>query len=324
MRRLRLSPAVALFVLAPAIGELLSSSMPPSEFFNPVSFTLAALLYGSGAILVRELALRWGKGWPSILVLGAAYGIVEEGLACKSFFDPNWADVGILGSYGRWAGVNWVWSVELTVYHAVFSIAIPILLASLAFPERRAEPWVGPRALKILAGLMAADVVLMHFAITPYRPPWPLIVLAVLAVLGLAQLARRLPAPAAGPSDVAAPRARRFWLAGFLATVAFFLASWALPNLIPAPATLLLLLGLPWVVWRGLRALTRGWHAWSAPHQLALAAGALSFFIALAPLIEMDRTRTDNPAGQTLVGVAAALALVWLARRVGRPAACRP
>lgn len=323
MRRPHLSPAVVLFVLAPAIGELLSSSMPPSEFFNPVGFILAALLYGSGAILVRELALRWGKGWPSILVLGAAYGIVEEGLACKSFFDPSWVDVGILGSYGRWAGVNWVWTMELTVYHAVFSIAIPILLVSLAFPERRAEPWAGPRAFKVLAGLMAADVVLMHFAITPYRPPWPLIALAVLTVLALARLARRLPAPTPGSQAGTAPRARRFWLAGLLATVAFFLISWALPNLIPAPVTLLLLLGLPWVVWRGLRALTRGWRAWSAPHQLALAAGALSFFIALAPLIEMDRTRPDNPAGQTLVGIAAALALAWLGRRVQRRDAVR-
>jgi len=318
MRRLRLPPAIVLFLLAPAIGELLSSSMPPSEFFNPAGFLLAALLYGNGAILVRELTLRWGKGWPSILILGAAYGIVEEGLACKSFFDPNWADVGILGSYGRWAGVNWVWSVELTIYHAVFSIAIPILLVTLAFPERRAEPWVGPRTFKVLAGLMAADVVFMHVAITPFRPPWALIALAVLAVLALVWLACRLPLPVAGPPGTAAPRARRFWLAGLLTTVAFFLVSWVLPNLVAVPVTLLLLVGLPWVAWRSLRALTSGWRAWPAPQQLALAAGALSFFIALAPLIEMDRTRPDSPAGQTWVGIAAALLLVSLARRVQR------
>ncbi len=57
MRKLR-SPAIVLFFLSPAIGELLSGSSPPKEFFNPVTLLLLALLYGSGAILCRELTLR--------------------------------------------------------------------------------------------------------------------------------------------------------------------------------------------------------------------------------------------------------------------------
>lgn len=318
MSHLRVSPAFILFLLAPAVGELLSSSMPPSEFFNPFSFTLAALLYGSGAILVRELALRWGKSWQSILVLGAAYGIVEEGLACKSFFDPGWMDVGILGSYGRWAGVNWIWSIELTLYHAVFSIAIPILLVTLAFPDRRAQPWVGPRGFRVLAGLLAADVAFMHLAITPYRPPWVLLVPAVLCVLALGWLARRWPAAVSAPAGAPLHRARRFWFTGFVATICFFITAWALPHLAPVPVTLLAMLGVPWLTWRHLRALTGAWRAWSGVHQLALAGGALSFFIMLAPLVEMDHTRPDNPAGQTLAGVAAAVLLIWLARRVAQ------
>ena len=122
-----LSPALVLLFLSPMIAELLSGSAPPAEFFNPVGFALLTVLYGGGAILARELMHRWGKGWLTLLVLGAAYGIAEEGLMCKSFFDPNWQDVGILGSYGRWVGVNWVWSLQLTIFHAAFSIAIPVL-----------------------------------------------------------------------------------------------------------------------------------------------------------------------------------------------------
>ena len=80
-------PAPVLFCLAPMTAELLTGSAPPAEFFNPFLLLVLTALYGSGAILVRELALRWHKGWPSILVLGAAYGIVEEGLMVKSFFD---------------------------------------------------------------------------------------------------------------------------------------------------------------------------------------------------------------------------------------------
>ena len=102
----RILPAVVLFFLAPAIAELLSGSVPPVEFFNPFGFVLLTTLYGSGAILARELTIRWHKGWFGLFALGAAYGIIEEGLMVKSFFDPNWVDIGILGSYGRWAGVN--------------------------------------------------------------------------------------------------------------------------------------------------------------------------------------------------------------------------
>jgi hypothetical protein len=132
------------------IGELLSGSAPPAEFFNPLGFIMLAVLYGGGALLVRELVHRWHRGWPTLLVLGTAYGIAEEGLMCKSFFDPNWMDLGALASYGRWAGVNWVWAVELSIYHAVFSIAIPILLVGMLFPARRQKSWLTKRKLSIL------------------------------------------------------------------------------------------------------------------------------------------------------------------------------
>jgi peptidoglycan/LPS O-acetylase OafA/YrhL len=61
-----------------------------------------------------------------------------------------------------------------------------------------------------------------------------------------------------------------------------------------------------------------GAGAWTDIHRLALASGALGFFVLLAPLAELDTTRPDNPAGMTVVGVAAALLLVWLGRRTRR------
>ena len=79
-RRQLLSPGLALFFLSPLIGELLSGSAPPAEFFNPVGFIMLAVLYGGGAILAREMTHRWDKSWPTLLVLGAAYGVAEEGL----------------------------------------------------------------------------------------------------------------------------------------------------------------------------------------------------------------------------------------------------
>ncbi len=141
-------PVLSLFILSPAVGELLSGSSPPLEFFNPITFLILASLYGSGALLVREYARTWGRGWRSILVLGAAYGIIEEGILVRSFFNPNWVDLGVLGTYGRWLGVNWVWAEWLTIYHAIFSITIPILLVELSYPQYRARPWLSRKQKK--------------------------------------------------------------------------------------------------------------------------------------------------------------------------------
>ena len=45
--------------------------------------------------------------------------------------------------------------------------------------------------------------------------------------------------------------------------------------------------------------------------KLALASGALSFAILLSPLVEMDRTRQDNPAGMGLAVVVFLIILAW-------------
>ena len=264
-------PGLVLFWMSPIVGEMLSGSSPPASFFTFFGLTCMSILYGGGAILVRETAFRWGKGWPTILVLGAAYGILEEGLLCKSFFNPYWPDAGILGSYGRWLGTNWVWTVELTVYHAVISIAIPILLVGLLFPARRNESWVGRRTQIVLFVLLMLDS-LFGFTFFGGWPAWwreaapdfaaqaavpilvaptaavPLPVLgfdhsyfpavglclgAVAAIVGLVLLAKRLPRGAGAPPDVPVTGARPIWFfaMGFAGIFAFFFISWAVPSI---------------------------------------------------------------------------------------------
>lgn len=97
--------ALTLFLLSPTVAELLSGAAPPIEFFNPLGFVTLASLYGSGAILVRELTFRWRKGYLSLFLLEAAYGVIEEGLIVKSLFAPAWPDLGVLGVFGRWMGI---------------------------------------------------------------------------------------------------------------------------------------------------------------------------------------------------------------------------
>jgi hypothetical protein len=311
-----------LFFLSPITAELLTGPAPPAEFFDPFSLLVLTALYGSGAILVRELALRWRKGWPTILILGAAYGIVEEGLMVKSFFDPQWVDLGPLGVYGRWAEVNWVWSLGLTLFHAVWSIGIPILLVTLMFPGRVNEAWVGRRTLRFLAVLLALDVAFGFFALTPYRPPALQYLLAVLTVVGLHAVARRMP-PAFGAlrqdkGETGRPRTLRPFVAGLAGAIAFFGLLWGIPNTGVSPVVTMLLLVL--LVGAATVGLNRSGlrTRWEPGRELALASGALTFFVVLAPLQQLDPEHALERRGMALVGLAMACLLVWLARRLNR------
>jgi hypothetical protein len=314
LRRLA-HPAVVLFFLSPIVAELLSGSAPPVEFFNPFTFLLLTAFYGSGALLVRELTFRWDKGWPTVFLLGLAYGIIEEGLAVKSFFDPAWGDLGPLGVYGRWAGVNWVWSEGLTLYHAIFSIAIPILLTRLLFPAWGDRAWLRPRSFRLCCLALASVVVLCNLFLTTYRPPWPHLVLAGGAVVGLVLLARRAPVTLALAPATRLVRPRTLFWRAFAAVLTLFLLLWVLPNTtVPAPATLTLMSAWAIIVVRNTARLTR--HTdWSDRHALAAAGGALLFFILLAPLLQLDTTAPDNRAGMALVGLGMAIFLIWMARR---------
>ena len=182
--------------LSPVIAEMLSGSAPFIEWLNPLATATFLGMYGAGAILVRELAIRWNKGWASIIVLGAAYGIIEEGIAVKSFFDPEWVDLGELATYGRYLEVNWVWTVWLTIYHSMVSIALVLVAFSLIYPEYRGVRLLTEKRFKMVSLIFVVDILLSAVGfvyIQDYVPPlgWYLVSFAVVA--GLVLLARRLP-----------------------------------------------------------------------------------------------------------------------------------
>src|SRR5918911_357793 len=138
----RFAPVLVLVVLSPVVAEVIFGATPLT---NPGALLPDAAVYGCGALLIRELVRRRGLRWPSILMLGVAFGIVEEGLALQSLFNPNLVNAGDLGAHAL--GVNWVWTQWTLGYHAVWSISIPILLSELLFPARSSEPWIGRKGL---------------------------------------------------------------------------------------------------------------------------------------------------------------------------------
>jgi hypothetical protein len=90
-------PVLVLIVLAPTIAEVLLGNL----LFNGTfvwQLVIDTVLYGSGAILVREVARRRHLGWLGIVVLALAYGVVEEGLVLQSLFNPHFPGLESRGS----------------------------------------------------------------------------------------------------------------------------------------------------------------------------------------------------------------------------------
>lgn len=313
MKISRIQPALALFLLSPAIGELLSGSSPPLEFFNPFSFLLLGSLYGSGAVLIREIRTHWRLDFKGLLLLGAAYGILEEGLMVKSFFDPNWMDLGILGSFGRWIDVNWVWAEMLTIYHAVFSIAIPIVLIELTYPEKRQAMWISRRWFALLTLILAGVTGFGCLFLTPYRPPLPHYFLAAVAMTLFVYAASRLNPKKTDMSIKKTGSARRLFIISAAASFTFFLLFYSGPYIINNPV-IVILLGAVFILC-GIWYVNRfDWRLpESAVNRLSIISGGLAFIIFLAFLMEFR-----GITGMSVVGLSAVALLLVLRFKIKR------
>ena len=201
---LKSHPVALLLALTPGIPEYLSSSSPINAIvLNPFMFLFQLLanlgLYGSGVLLIYEAKVRWKKGWATVLLLGAAYGILEEGVALSTLYDPKANPVGDFGIYGHWAGVNWIWSAGIVPFHALWSISLPILLLGLALPGTVGKSLLSNRKITIVAVILLIDVLALMAIVTRVSGYWmglPILALSLVSVGALIFAARRVPAGA--------------------------------------------------------------------------------------------------------------------------------
>ena len=186
--------AAALFFLPAISVELLTGNTRLSTYFDPILFIILNITYGGALLLVRETAVRWGKGFPSILMFALGYGMLCEALSTKGFFDPHFYSVvsDKLEGFGRVFGINVPWALNITVVHAVFSILVPYLIVTTIFPGR--DRWIGNKLYVTLLLALVAVIVFtfLVIALPPSRyhyheGPGPLLlIIALLAALILA------------------------------------------------------------------------------------------------------------------------------------------
>ena len=315
----RTPPGLTLLLLAPVLGELVSVHQTPLEFVNPMNFVLLSLPYGFGALICRELVVRWEKGRLSLLLLGVAYGVYEEAIVVYSVFDPNWTELGSLAHYGFFAGVNWTWGALTVHFHTLISIGASVVLTELLYPERRHERWLGNKALAgcfvgILLWVPIMGLIMILHMGRPF-PPLGWYGISWLAVLMLGWAAYQLPSQPLLAIKRTAPRPIFFFLLGLVNMFVFFLSVFLTPEfkVLPWWATVLWLLvldaGTLWVVlrWSG------NGFSWDDRHRVALIAGLLGFFV----YFSFDKD-LKHWTGTGIVGLATVIGLWQLGRTVRR------
>jgi hypothetical protein len=305
-------------MLAATLAEVLTGSTPlPSILLYPIGFVFNIGLYGGGALLIREASIRWRKRWGAVLLLGGAYAVGEEGFAAKTMINP---DSPIIGNqaYSHWLGINWVPLAALTIFHAAFSIAVPILLIELIFPETRGRRLLGRVGLPVTLIVYALDVVLLSLWFgDPYHPPpFPIVFLSVYAaaLILAAYLVPRSFLQARGERPDRGERT--FLLLGLGLMIGFFLIGGGLTPLgglttrfLPWPATVAL-----FVPFTGLTAWYLVKHAGRSENDLVKIAFVLGMTLIFIPMDIMLEISGD-------IGVLAYTALIiglliWLRQRV--------
>lgn len=123
-------PVLALVIFSPLLAEFASGNNPFFKFFSPWGVALGLGFYGLGILIIREVASYKKLSYFSIFLLGCAFGILEEGILLKSWFDPSWPGAGILSRGLNIGGFIPLQALMLTIYHAVLSILIPIMLVN--------------------------------------------------------------------------------------------------------------------------------------------------------------------------------------------------
>ncbi len=244
----KVKATLTLITLAPFFGEVLSTSTPFFLFVFPWYYLPLVFLYGFGALIIREYSVRHNRSTLSLMLLAVVYGIIEEGLSLRTFFNP--AIVSSAADPERYWGVNTVWVVHILYYHIFFSIWMPVILTHLLFPSVRKEIWVSGKKWWWI-GTLYVLINLLYYAIEVYEQPLLPYIATGFAALVLTIIAISLPNvkdPAyLIQSDVSLSAGNmRILVVSLFATMGSFISAWVFPiEDSPLIISLLILLLIP-------------------------------------------------------------------------------
>jgi hypothetical protein len=155
---------ITLFLVAPLVAEYLLGDLPLKLL---TALIVLAPAYGGGAVLIRETARRTGRGWPTMLTLGAAYTLIGEGLVTQLLFNPDYMKKHwhlLDHAYIPALGIGGWWTLFMFNLHTFWSMGVSIALAEALFPAEAEAQWLGRVGDSVFALVFVLGVV-ANFAI---------------------------------------------------------------------------------------------------------------------------------------------------------------
>ncbi|MGW1292930.1 hypothetical protein [Streptomyces sp. NPDC002533] len=325
--RIRVGAAVGLLFLSPICAEYLIGY--DQIISRPLDMLTGLLvlgpLYGAVAVLIREAARRTGRGWPTMILLSAAFGLIQAGVIDQSLFNPDFVreeswDQDRLPTFVAALGISVKHVVGFVGGHVIWSFCAPIGVVESCVPRIADRPWlgrVGITVMVVLYGLGALVIFKEHskdFLATPAQ-----LGTVVVLALGLVVIAFALPqrAPGRGSDGRVPPR----WAVGCGAVALMGAHQLSSPGWggLALNVAALVLAGGALLRWSGR-------EGWGPAHVLAVCGAALVVNAALSFVVEPlgDTSPVVKYAANAALMVLVLLLLGWARLRLGRPAAHPP
>jgi hypothetical protein len=325
--RHRWAAVAGLLVLSPISAEYLigygESTGRPLELL--AGLLILAPLYGTVAVLIREITRRTGRGWPTILLLSAAFGVIQAGLIDQTLFDnevdpdgPDWATQALVTLIPG-LGVDAASLLNYVGGHVIWSFAAPIAVVESCAPRIANRRWLGPVGIGVMVLLWALSAALIFndTAADSTASPAQLIGAATVAITLMAAAFTVRPVR---PQSSAKPPS--WWLVGGVTG-----AAWCASQLLPATwvgvtVNVVAMVVLSWLLLRWSRR-----QGWGRQHILAAAGSALVVRAVLSFLVEplgdnVDFTVKYAVNAAMLGGVAALLLMAAHRLRRQEPSTC--
>lgn len=141
--RRNITAIITLLFVTPLVAEYLLGDLPLKLL--PVLVVLAPA-YGGAAVLIRETVRRTGRGWPTMLILGAGYTLIAEGLVTQSLFNHDYLKMHMHlldHAYIPMLGIGGWWTLFMFNLHTFWSMSVSIALVEALFPAEAKTPWMG-------------------------------------------------------------------------------------------------------------------------------------------------------------------------------------
>lgn len=298
-------------VCSAALPELLSGNTPLRQFLHPPAFLFLCLGYGLPILIIREYSMRRHLSVGGIFWLGLGYGIINEGFLAKTLLMSSNVPNPAFDHYGMWLGINWSWTITICLWHAGFSVLLPITITHHLFPSESSRLWLSRKTILLLLTPSAFICIANFLGKLRMHGSIPQLIL----FLGLIGLCVFIANGFHSSDEVRSgkPISMAPFLIGWCILPAYILLSVIAVRKLPFPdyplAYTLIVFGFIWSLQI---------HGWLTPRPLLVFGCGAYMQSALMALIIRLATRTFVP--DTIITEGAAMILFFLWQRTLRPA----